>query len=269
MSAPGPRMRFIELPLVVGTIAICAGLYAGLMPRHREASRIRVCAANLRGLGSAMYIYAQDGDTFPMATSSHRAGEMTLFAYRNPAPLADEMPSPTADLWMIVRTNNATQRQHICPSSTDIADPIDDTTTVFDFAGPENLSYAYVYQYHPGRRPLGTGSHPNTPLMADANPYVKGGIYASVATDRASVNRGNSRNHRARKGQNILWVDGHVAFERSPRFGPMPGHNAHYPPQPADNIYTTHADNEPSDPGNAPTWTRIQIGSKSDYCLVP
>lgn len=264
---PTHRISLIEVSMLVLTIAIAAAFFAGALPEHREWGRIRSCSSNLRSVATAMYIYAQDGDIFPMATDSKRAGEMTTFSYRTRLPQSDDVPSPTADLWMMLRLNNTSRRQVICPSSSDVPDPLSDTTTVFDFAGPQHLSYAYAYQYHPSRRPLGTGSNPVKPILADANPFLKGGLTGSVMHDRQSIGRGNSRNHRARAGQNIVYVDGHAAFRRLPVINLNIG--THLPREEPDNIYTTHSDGESSDPGNAPTWTRIQIGSKSDYCLVP
>ena len=264
---PTSRISLIEVSILTIAIGIAAAFFTGILPKHRESGRINVCASSLRALGSAMWIYANDGDTFPMATNADRAGEMTAFSYRARLPGQGGVPSPTADLWIMLRINNATPRQLNCPSSSDIPDPIDDTTTVFDFSGPQHLSYAYAYQYHPNRQPLGTGSNPVKPLLADANPILKGGVTGSVMHDQQSMGRGNSRNHRTRSGQNIGFVDGHVAFQKSPIINLALGTRSQQVDP--DNIYTTHAENEPSDPGNAPTWTRIQIGSKSDYCLVP
>lgn len=262
-------VRLIDVLMLIIAVAIGAAFFVGVLPARREAIRTTICATNLRAYGSAMWVYANDGQVFPMATGPHRAGEMTAFAHRNLPPDPEGVPSPTADMWMMVHINYATPKQMNCPSSEDTPDPIQDTTTVFDFVGPNHLSYAYIYQYHPGRKPVGPSSNPHIPLMTDANPYMKGGVRPDVAADRESTGRGNSRNHRPRRGQNIVWVDGHVSFARTPWHGAANGHTPYYEPHSADNIFTTHADNEPSDPGNAPTWTRIQIGSKSDYCLVP
>lgn len=264
-----PRVRLVEVLLTVIAVAVVGGWFSGLLPMNREDERISLCSANLRVTGNAYYIYAEDGDNFPALYDGSRTGELRPFAYRNQQPLAIDVPSPTAEMWALLRANNAGPRQFVCPSSTDTPDPIHDTTTAFDFERPDQLSYAYVYQYHPQRKVLGTGSDPRIPLMADANPYLKGNVGVSVNQDRNSEGLGNSRNHRVRRGQSILFVDGHAQFMKSPRTPYSPAGLYTATTMPADNIYTTHADNEPADPGNAPTWSRIQIGSKSDYCLVP
>ena len=263
------RLRKIEVLLIVIVVVMVTGVifqYTAIDRRNRQKQMM--CSGFLRHITMAMYFYAQDGDTFPMSTEASAVGGMNLFGYRNYQPASDGIPSPTADLWMLVRGHHADLRDFVCPQSTDTVDPFQDVTTAFDFRASIHLSYGYVYQYHPSRKPLGTGSEPLLPVAADANPYLKGGVNASPQADRASAGRGNSLNHSPRVGQTVAYVDGHVSFIQAPLVNPD-SHTSSLRPTTGDNIYTTHADNEPSDPGNAPTWTRIQIGSKSDYCLVP
>lgn len=270
MNDAAPRTRRIEVLLILIALAIAAGWFVGVAPTQRELDRISTCSAHLRGLSGGFYIYAgENGDRFPSLFDGTRAGEMAPFAYRSKPPMPNDIPSPTADLWTMMSQYYSSPQHMICPSTTDTPDPFQYGDTAFDFAGPNHLSYAYVYQYHPTRRPLGTASHEIIPIIADANPYLKGGVQTSVTTHRNGAGRGNTLNHRAGKGQNALFVHGGTQFLKTPVIGPSPGRAPYFPPHPADNIYTIHADGEPSDPGNAPTWTRIQIGSKSDYCLVP
>lgn len=269
MADAAPRTLRIEVLLILLVLGIAGAWYVGTARTLRVRLHPDICAANLRGTAQALHLYGQNGTAFPMATSMSRAGEMGFFANRITAPTHEAPPSPTTDMWMVVRTNYACPKQFICPSTVDTPDPAGDTSNYFDFADRKHLSYSYVYQYHPQRGPVGTNSEPWVPVLADSNPYLKGGIQRTAAIDRTSAGKGNSTNHRARDGQHVAFVDGHVSYMRTPLVpdaGSVPRLNKSIPP---DNIYTTHADTEPSDPGNAPTWTRIQIGSKSDYCLVP
>ncbi len=85
----GP-LPFGVSPVVTGNMATTATLVSVLLPslsRARELSKRTVCGANLRGIGQAMYISAQDDDQFP---SSFQV-------------LLDE--------------GNSTEKQLICPSS--------------------------------------------------------------------------------------------------------------------------------------------------------
>lgn len=281
----------IELLVVVAIIALLISILLPSLSRARELSKRTVCSANLRGIGQAMYIYAQDDpQIFPAVFQDCTVANNLHLWYpqdRTSAPSTTGIPSPTVDLWSIVRANNTTPKQLICPSTTDLPDPATDTTAYYDFAGPPGgtgpspyLSYGYMYQHDPNRRAIGTSSEPTFPIMADANPYIKGQqAPASFQTDRTSQYRGNSANHTNREGQNVLFQDGHVTFEKGPDVG-LSGRIASglTVSRGRDHCYTVHAAtlNATVDYGSAaPTWTgpsaagSCDLGSKSDACLVP
>lgn len=279
----------IELLVVIAIIALLISILLPSLSRARELSKRTVCAANLRGIGQAMYIYAQDDpQVFPSIYSGTQQ-TMELFGgnFNNPNPnlstasrintggvyiYTTGKPSPTVDMWTVVRANNTTPKQFICPSTTDTPDPAQDTTAYYDFLGPTNLSYAYQYQHDADRRIIGTSSEPSFPFMADANPYVKGGETTQIAQDRQSPFRGNSKNHTNREGENVLFQDGHVSFEKGPDNG-LSGRTLTSPIyRGRDNIYTTFTStgNVVVDPGTAaPTPTLVNLGGRSDACMVP
>lgn len=262
----GPRIRLIEMLMLLICLGLAAGHLAGMLTLHREQSRRRGCHTHLRHILNGLYFYAHDESVYPMSTNPDGEGRLSFFQHRFRPPASNDTPSPTVDLWMLVRKFHDSPRIYVCPSSNDVPDPIDDPTNLYDFSDQRHLSYSYLSQYHRGRGPLRIDTELMTPLAADSNPYVKGGLEME-AGGFANINRGNSRNHRSRAGQSVGFVDTHVEFRRSARWE-FPG-GQYYPKAGPDNIYTTHMDGEPADPGNAPTWTRSQIGSKSDYCLVP
>jgi len=285
----------IELLVVVAIIALLISILLPSLSRARELSKRTVCAANLRGIGQAMYIYAQDDPfVFPAVyqTREQNDGQFYLWraADRTTAPSTTGVPSITVDMWSIVKANNTTPKQFLCPSTTDVPDPAQDTTAYFDFfhqsypnassLGSQHISYGYQYQEDPNRRPIGTSSEPTFPFMADANPYVKGGVaQSSFATDRVTQWRGNSANHTNREGQNVLYQDGHVSWEKGPDCGLSGLRTSTLNiSRGKDHIYTIHASTSPAvvDYGSgAPTWTSTSsagsanLGSKSDTCLLP
>ncbi|MBN2563807.1 MAG: DUF4190 domain-containing protein [Phycisphaerae bacterium] len=263
------------------SVALMISILLPSLSRARELSKRTVCAANLRGIGQAMYIYAQDEPyTFPAigAAREQNDGAMVVFdpAMRTGGPSIYETPSPTVDMWAVIRANNAMPKLFICPSTIDVEDTAWawDTEAYYDFLSPINLSYAYQYQHDPNRRTIGTSSDPAFPIMADANPYIKGGMPGGTfASDRQSQFRGNSVNHTNREGQNVLYQDGHVAFEKGPDVG-LSGRVAAALrlSRGQDNCYTVHAGGGSTtvDPGSAaPTATSCNLGGKSDACLVP
>lgn len=281
----------IELLVVIAIIALLISILLPSLSRARELSKRTVCSANLRGIGQAMYIYAQDDpQVFPALGPVVTNGAMQLFggqaittANPNPnhpgrinEPVTTGIPSPTQDMWTVIRANNTTPKQFICPSTTDSPDPAQDTTAYYDFLFWNNLSYAYQYQHDEDRRIIGTSSEPNFPFMADANPYLKGRVspQPTLIADRGGQFRGNSTNHTNREGQNILFQDGHVDFEKGPDAG-LSGKAATglKVSRGRDNIYTIHQQNNPNalvDPGQQqPTQNLCNLGSRSDACFVP
>lgn len=275
----------IELLVVIAIIALLISILLPSLSRARELSKRTVCASNLRGIGQAMYIYAQDDPgVFPCIAQVWTAnnGAMQNFnpVNRTTEPPTTGTPSVSVDMWAIVRANNTTPKQFNCPSTTDIPDPAQDTTAYYDFlsenvasGASQYLSYAYQYQHDPNRRIVGTSSEPTFPIMADGNPYIKGGVTDAPLTDRKSANRGNSKNHTNREGENVLFQDGHVSFEKGPDVG-LSGRvqSGLTVSRGRDNVYTYHAMglNQPVDPGAAaPTAQIANPGSSSDAVLVP
>ncbi|MFH1417540.1 MAG: DUF4190 domain-containing protein [Planctomycetota bacterium] len=261
------------------TTALLVSIFLPSLSRARELSKRTVCMANMRGLGQAMYIYAQDDPgTFPAIGKRRKANDGAFLLYdpatRTAPPANDALPSPTVDLWVLTRDNYTTPKHFICPSSADVLDPVLDPTLYYDFAGAQNLSYAYHFQHDPNRRVLGTSSEPTFPLLGDANPYIKGGVPSSAfAADRQSSFNGNSANHTNREGQNVLFQDGHVSFENGPDVG-LSGVSTLANSRQKDNCYTTHDAGGQIDPGSAApsaSGTRgvCNLGDKSDACLIP
>ena len=267
----------IELLVVVAIIALLISILLPSLSRARELSKRTVCASNLRGIGQAMYIYAQDGDKFPVTTGygttvSPAAVPHTLWGvYRTMQPSTTATASVSSDLWVLVYANNSTPKQFTCPSTADQVDLAQDTLAYFDFKSGVNLSYAYQFQHDRDRPILGTSDDPTFPIAADANPYIKGAVLSSTANDRNSQWRGNSVNHTNREGQNTLYLDGHVDFTKAPDNG-LSGNStvaAAAGPRRRDNMYTQHTLNSAVDPGDAPNPTSINLGDKSDALLIP
>jgi len=118
------------------------------LSRARELSKRSVCAANMKGIGQALYIYAQD----------------------EPKGM---FPEAGAD-WMgrLINAGNTTPKQFVCPSTAD---------TLGD------CSYIYVPGY-------GVNGDPKQII-----------VYEPI------------ENHGG-EGGNILYLDGHVQFVKSPQY---------------------------------------------------
>jgi prepilin-type N-terminal cleavage/methylation domain-containing protein/prepilin-type processing-associated H-X9-DG protein len=284
------RARAFTLIELLTVMAIMAALIAMSMPtlsRTREEAKRTVCMANQRGIGHAFYLYAMnapDPGVFPMIaqTSTATSSNMQIFnsVDRTMEPSTTGIPSPTVDMWAVVRVSYALPKQFICPSTTDAPDPMADSTVYYDFASAANLSYAYQYQHSPNRRTIGMSSEPVFPVLADSNPYIKGGIASPLISDRTGSGRGNSLNHTNREGQNVLYQDGHVEFEKGPDVGLSGLISAAVGKlsRGRDNCYSVHLFANPVDAGDAKPSVSgspgseigaCNLGDKSDACLVP
>jgi prepilin-type N-terminal cleavage/methylation domain-containing protein len=156
-------------------------------------------------------------------------------------------------LFLLVIESGSSPGQFICPSS---GDQKDDLRTVgsgqetaanigvdrFDFKSLGNLSYGYQVPYGLGSPSVGLDVR--MALMADKGPYYTGTNMAHAGLDapltgtddendpleasNTEWTQWNSDNH-GEEGQAILFVDGHVDFEKTPVAGAD-----------NDNIYTYH-----------------------------
>lgn len=166
---------------------------------------------------------------------------------------------PSRSLFMLVIGGNSSPKQFICPSSGDVEDPLRNKDSGgevaaqpgvnrYDFKGYPHLSYGYQLPFGTRAKPR-NGMDPRMPLSADRGPYFEAG--ATVTGDGSTPDKlrsaalppdgtedellkrpmerwrpYNSRNHNG-EGQNVLYADSHVEFQKRPIVG------VNY-----DNIYT-------------------------------
>jgi prepilin-type N-terminal cleavage/methylation domain-containing protein/prepilin-type processing-associated H-X9-DG protein len=277
----------IELLATMGIIAALISLSMPSLSRTREEARKTLCGVNEQRIGHAFYLYAMnepDPGVFPAIAQTTTATTINCQWFvpsdRTVQPSTTGCPSSTVDMWAVVRVSYALPKQFICPSTADVPDPMADSSVYYDFMSPANLSYAYQYQHSANRPMLGMASEPTFPIFADSNPYLKGGLASGgPALDRTGPGRGNSSNHPNREGQNILFQDGHVQFEKGPDVGPSGKVTAgcEKVSRGRDHIYTTHLSSNPVDAGDTkpmgtfgmPAGGTVNLGDKSDACLVP
>ncbi len=237
----------IELLVVVAIIALLIAILLPSLGRAKEVANRGSCAANLRGIVQTMAVYGGDWqDQYP-STVCNPGSEGGLSGVANVAVTdpntainLDDFALTGVDrgvmgsMFILCAQGSVSPKQFICRS-----DPISPTPsslialtgtgyfTNFN-ATANNFSYSWDYPW------LGTGqttaSSPqgwwknNTdssiPIGADMAPQV-----ASVANNANQPY--NSVNHQG-DGQNVVYGDNHVDFDRNPFVG-----------QNGDNIYTT------------------------------
>jgi len=241
---------FTLLELVVVVLIFGAVVWAAILmlPRRRGTPSTRlVCAANMKGIGTTIKIYAnENGGAWPMPAFD----ESGIGSIRYTVPVGGGQGTPqspnraqrsvdgpggavelstTRSYWMLVRSGDITVRQFICPSSGDVDDPTRRIEHYYDFTGYANVSYGYQVPFGLKSSHPREGMDNRMVVAADKGPYID----ATAAVPSADLPLAasypsspelkawrafNSKNHQT-EGQNVLYADGHAMFERTPIVG--------------------------------------------------
>ncbi|MHC4259824.1 MAG: type II secretion system protein [Planctomycetota bacterium] len=208
----------IELLVVIAIIALLMSILMPALARVKELANRVVCGANLSGIGKACGIYGNDDENgrFPRAGGRDSVLDAALGGVGGWEGIdePDAFGGPPggkatigSSLWLLVRGDYSTTKQFVCRSDPDTTGKFShsDPWGIWDF-GPspaDFCSYAYHNPYNDVSGfsfCLNSASNPAMAVAADRNP-----------DDLAAE---NSRSHQE-EGQNVLFVDGHVEFERT------------------------------------------------------
>jgi prepilin-type processing-associated H-X9-DG protein len=222
----------------MAVILMCAATFPfiGSCTRSRyPANRVK-CASNLRQIGQALLLYANENKgNYPRTTYVEAdvvkpvwgTNALVSMPFSAEGPMANDV---TAALFLLIRTQDITSEVFVCPSSDAVKDTYDGNTQLnrsnfTDVAG--NLSYSYANPY-PNRKVAEEGYVLTSSLSgefavaADFNPGTATGeenVKTVKADDPVSkIRSANSLNHDG-DGQNVLYGDGHVEFSNTPFVG--------------------------------------------------
>jgi len=267
-----------------------------LFAKPREQSMRRLCAANLAQIGKAMFIYAGDyagklpragGPTTSWGSTPNWFARDRRQAFGLAADGSGGSASINSSFYLLVRYLQMPPRIFICkadkgaielrPAIREDGRPAFQFADVWDFGGStestRHCSYAYHMPY--GLFGLSTSGDPNLGVAADRNPWIvspagKPGIFTDFKPDLPPypegpkhgrciecARRGNSITHQL-DGQNVLFLDGRVAFETRAYCGLQ-----------KDNIYTVSRDPVQGDPwGTVPYVPTAYPANRQDSLLL-
>jgi hypothetical protein len=269
---PHRRKAFTATDLLIALIVcfILAAIAWTLLPllsdRNNYPRARSVCASNLSQIYKSLYQYGNEHGTFPMV--SFPEGARLVGEDAMPNHIAGGTGNPFVDLekvaersvslnlWLLIKNDFTSPDVFLCPDSPNYPRNGDeyasgwqlqpDTAVSIDFPWPDadrTLDYSFIQPWsidtrgketHSSAEMWSVDADPRVVLGADANngPDITrhGGRSLPYETWKADL---NSRNH-SNEGQNVLYGDSHVSFEKSPFVG-IDGDNI-YTARPADFI---------------------------------
>ncbi|MCH7558149.1 MAG: hypothetical protein IIB56_11925, partial [Planctomycetes bacterium] len=195
------------------------------------------------GLGKAMLIYSNDyEDEFPRAGGrnsiwGNRVDWLALSRFGayglSGADGSGGQATITSSFYLLVKYAEVTPKSFLCKGDSgtrefkpsDYGEGARDLIDLWDF-GAEPLTHcSYSYHMPYGLYALTTSSEPGMAVAADRNPWIASpgaeGKDPSLLSsfnpdgDREIINLGNAIQHQE-DGQNVLFMDSHVTFEKSP-----------------------------------------------------
>ncbi len=240
LTGRGFAIAGIVVPVVaIPIIALLMGILMPALARTRKIAFRMVCGTNLSGIGKAMLIYSNDyDDELPRS-----GGRSTVWGGRIPdwqaanrfnaygltADGSGGTGSISSCFYLLVKYAEVTPMSFICKGDPGVTEfrPAEEGTggreliDLWDFGSEPSKHCSYSYHQPFNMYHLTTASEPGLAVAADRNPWINAPSYSAKQFPGSfnpdggteAVKAGNAVQHQE-DGQNVLFLDMHVGFEK-------------------------------------------------------
>lgn len=194
--------RWRDMAGVAAIIAVCLTVGFPALNNAKLRAKQKAGQSNLSQIATGMTMYAsENADQMPMAP--HRMAESWWSVHHNSE---DQIASNSAHLFHLTKAGYVHPKAFNDPGNPHGHDEPD--LNAVDWTDPRHVSYSYQNQFDGQPDLLENG--PRRPVVADKNPHFESGrqVKRDIDTD--------SRNHGRLGGQNVLYSDGSVRWQKEP-----------------------------------------------------
>ncbi len=211
----GRRLATAAVFVIVGSLMITT--FRVISGYARQNAHRQMCAANLNDIFQGLSQYISDHDGRMPAVMASNSTPWWKLGYQGPENQSNARP-----LWMMVKMNYIKPESFVCPGGRSAEYQKIDPCLVkdyYDFPSRAHINYSFQIQCSQG---VDGRLRCRKILMADVNPIFETlpadysrPLHINLDEDLLKV---NSINHR-RRGQSLLYGDGHVAFSKTRLIG--------------------------------------------------